>query len=59
MERMEPFIDAFTLVVTNISIIYVIYSYIFGWDDQIIMLRFIKGKVDTENNIMKVIVLNM
>ena len=59
MERVEPFIDFFMVVVTNTSIIYFVYLYLFILEYQIKMFRFFKDKVDTDTKVLKVLGLNM
>ena len=59
LEIVEPFIDAFVVVVTNISSIYGIFWYLFVFSNQIKMFRFIKGNVDTDTKVLRVLNINM
>ena len=59
MERVEPFIDVFLVVVTNISSIYVICWYLFVFSNQLKMFRFIKVKVDADTKVLEVLGIKM
>ena len=59
LERLDPCIDVFVVVVINIISIYVIYWYLFVLSNQIKMSRFIKGNIDIETKVLKVLALNM
>ena len=59
LERLDPCIDVFVVVVINIISIYVIYWYLFVLSNQIKTSRFIKGNFDTETKVLKVLALNM
>ena len=56
LEIVDPFIDIFLRVVKNIDSISVIFWSLFVWTNQLNMFRFIKGKVDTDTNILKVLI---
>ena len=59
LERLDPCIDVFVVVVTNIISIYVIYWYLFVLSNQIKMSRLIKENIDIETKVLKVLALNM
>ena len=59
LQILDICIDAFVVVVAKISSIYIIYWSLFVFSNQLNMYRFIKGKVGTDNKVMKVLALSM
>ena len=56
---MEPFVGVFLVVVTSISIIYVIFWSLFVLSNQLKIFRFIKVKVDADTKVLEVLGIKM